>query len=415
MQRLTLRIRAARSRQLRLAAGALVAAALVATATDLVAASDRTVAPKQPVQTELRVWRVGSPHLGDTPLPTVPGRFRDRAAALGYRLTVESYPARDFATVFADALQRNAEPDVLTFDNFGVVEGTTTPLGTFEGIGRDEAVRQGMVRVTTVFDDLVGPTRGWAYLLRSSRLFAAAKALAMALVQCPASTPGRPPNGALQDAVARAAKAYLTDDQVSLQAAADLDRLETRASNTSPLTLGEISTCAVWGNERLMFALSVAAYDGSGALGQVPLLLGLRRQSVEWRVIVAARDPISTGTFMRQLSAVPVGGGSSTPASVLPASALSPDDGQFPSPLPGQRFGAFGWHASPSNDVIAEVAEFASDGDARLVLVLPAAPGETRAVSAGALWTTSRAWSWRVWSIGRHGEVAFSESRTFVH
>ena len=36
-------------------------------------------------------------------------------------------------------------------------------------------------------------------------------------------------------------------------------------------------------------------------------------------------------------------------------------------------------------------------------------------VSAGQLWTTRGEWAWRVWSITRSGEIAFSEVRTFVH
>lgn len=400
---------------LRLVVGLLVAAAMTVAGTETTLSRGSGSSLVQSARSEVRVWRVGSPYVADTPRVAIAGRMLERAAALGVHLTVEVYPARGFATVFADAVRRNAEPDVLTFDNFGVIEGITTPLGTFEGVGRDGVRPQGMVRVNTVFDDLVGPTRGWAYLLRSSRHFEAAGALALAAGQCPASTPERLPAGALQEAVMKAAMAYLMGDQVSLRAVADLERLETRGTTRSQMTVGAINTCAVWGNERLAFVLAVAAYESTDALGQAPLLLGLRRQSAEWRVIVAARDPVSTGELMRQLAVLRVESGASATGSVLPASTLSPEDGQFPTVRQGERFGAFRWHASPSNDVLVELAEFAYDDDVRLVFVVPDAPGEARSVSAGALWTTSRPWRWRVWSIGRSGEVAFSESRQFVH
>lgn len=400
---------------LRLIVGVSAAAAMTVAGAETLAPRGSGSLLAQSSRSEVRVWRVGSPHAADTPNVAIAGRMLERAAALGVHLTVEVYPARGFAAVFADAVRRNAEPDVLTFDNFGVMEGITTPLGTFEGVGRDGAPPLNMVRVTTVFDDLVGPTRGWAYLLRSSRHFETARALALAAGRCTAGTPERLPAGALREAVTKAAMAYLIGDQVSLRAVADPERLETRSAKPSQMSVGAIETCALWGNERLAFVFAVATYEGIEVLGQAPLLLGLRRQSAEWRVVVAARDPVSTGEFMRQLAVLPLESGASASGFVLPASTLSPADGQFPTVPQGERFGAFRWQASPSNDVLVELAEFAYDDDARLVVVLPAAPDETRSMSAGALWTTSRTWRWRVWSIGRSGEVALSESRQFVH
>jgi hypothetical protein len=45
----------------------------------------------------------------------------------------------------------------------------------------------------------------------------------------------------------------------------------------------------------------------------------------------------------------------------------------------------------------------------------PLKPGVPRHVSAGQLWSTRSDWAWRVWSITKSGEIAFSEVRTFVH
>jgi hypothetical protein len=33
----------------------------------------------------------------------------------------------------------------------------------------------------------------------------------------------------------------------------------------------------------------------------------------------------------------------------------------------------------------------------------------------GQLWHTGDSWYWRIWSISRAGDVAFSEARTFRH
>ena len=71
----------------------------------------------------------------------------------------------------------------------------------------------------------------------------------------------------------------------------------------------------------------------------------------------------------------------------------------------------------PSEDVVAEIAEFSYHEEARLVLLPRRNPGVPRHVhvSAGQLWTTGGEWAWRVWSITRSGEITFSEMRTFVH
>ena len=93
----------------------------------------------------------------------------------------------------------------------------------------------------------------------------------------------------------------------------------------------------------------------------------------------------------------------------------SPPNGQFPLAGSGERFGDFEWQSSTTKDVVAEIAEFSYGDDARLFLLPTKNPGGLRHVSAGQLWTTRGDWAWRVWSIARSGEIAFSDVRTFVH
>jgi len=69
--------------------------------------------------------------------------------------------AKGFATAFREAVIRNDAPDVLSFDNFGVMVGITTPLGTFEGISDASSIQGDFIRVTGALDDLLGPERGW--------------------------------------------------------------------------------------------------------------------------------------------------------------------------------------------------------------------------------------------------------------
>jgi hypothetical protein len=36
-------------------------------------------------------------------------------------------------------------------------------------------------------------------------------------------------------------------------------------------------------------------------------------------------------------------------------------------------------------------------------------------ISSGSLWTTRGEWQWRLWSVSKRGDVAFSDARTFKH
>ncbi len=81
-------------------------------------------------------------------------------------------------------------------------------------------------------------------------------------------------------------------------------------------------------------------------------------------------------------------------------------------PANGERFGTFEWQSSASEDVVAEIVEFAYDDDARLFF-RPVMPGSKRQLSAGQLWTTKSLWIWRVWSITATSDIAFSNAWTF--
>src|SRR5229473_5749930 len=63
-----------------------------------------------------------------------------------------------------------------------------------------------------------------------------------------------------------------------------------------------------------------------------------------------------------------------------------------------------------NRDVVGEIAEFAYYDDERLFLAQSAQPVARGEISAGRLWHTQREWAWRIWSISRTGDIAFSES-----
>ena len=130
----------------------------------------------------VHVWKVGSPHKGDTPPSSIPPLLNAEALRLGFALEVRVFPAKDFASAFFEARATNDEPDVLVIDNFGHINGITTPLGTFQGIGTDPNVAAVLVKVSDSLKEFQ-PTP-WEYLIRTSKHYAEAKALATRPIDC---------------------------------------------------------------------------------------------------------------------------------------------------------------------------------------------------------------------------------------
>jgi hypothetical protein len=183
------------------------------------------------------------------------------------------------------------------------------------------------------------------------------------------------------------------------------------------MSVAAVRLCGMWGNDRLAIASVNAAYEAHTTLGHARMLLVLRKLALQWQLLVAARDPVSNNEFVKEaprLTALLTSGAQSR-SLPIPATLLSPTTGNFPRPQSGERFGSFRWRSSPSDDVVAEIVEFAYDDDARLFLTRPAQPGSRGEISAGQLWSTRRAWYWRIWSVSRTGDLVFSDARTFTH
>lgn len=364
----------------------------------------------------IRIWRVGDPHTAGTPNARVPAAFAREAAGRGWRIAAEAFPPNGFADVFRAAAARGDAPDILVFDNYGVMIGMTTKLGTFEGIGEDAAIKAKLVRVTGAFDALLGPRRGWTYLFRPSTNYDIARELALRQPGCTNGPGGPALREDLAALVPRVAKAYLELDEAALQAHVDPDRLPTGPSPRIAARVARVVPCGLWGNDTLAFVSVNTITEADAVLGNTPTLLAFRNVASRWQLLAASRDPISNGAFVTSLSMLDERLAKDSPADEAMAAAtlLSPPPGVFPAAAAGQRFGNFGWRSSASREVIAEVIEFSYDDDARL-FVRPVFPGMRSQMSAGALWSTQRAWNWRVWSIARDGEIAFSEARDFVH
>src|SRR5262249_47923513 len=94
---------------------------------------------------------------------------------------------------------------------------------------------------------------------------------------------------------------------------------------------------------------------------------------------------------------------------VGPATGLTPKDA-YPQPPKGggDRFGTFRWTPSKSPAPLAEVAGVDHGGGSGLFLN---PPGSVAAGSAGS--GPGLDWVWRVWTIGKDGQVALSETSRF--
>jgi hypothetical protein len=162
----------------------------------------------------------------------------------------------------------------------------------------------------------------------------------------------------------------------------------------------------------------VLGYESARELGYVTVLLTLRRQESEWRLLTASRDPVTTTSFVRQMPKLSslLGKPWTFGSTPRPAKLDAPEEGQFPQPPSGQRFGDFTWRPSSSVDVVAEIVEFAYKNNARLFVKFPLRNGRANGqVSAGQLWTTHSLWEWRFWSIAEDGAVSFSEAKSFLN
>src|SRR5207248_1998970 len=257
-----------------------------------------SVAPHAAIGDPIRIWKVGSPYRRDTPRAMVPFNFERESTTRGFQLTVEAFPAKNFAATFFDAVARSAAPDVIVFDNFGVMDGITTPLGRFEGIGQEPTLRQQFVKVTGAFDDLLGPERGWTYLFALSPNHAAARALALGGPRCPDGASEPTKRGELDEIMQNVAAAYLKGDDIAVQAYSDPDRLPPLRVSREAIAVTSTRACAVWGNDRLAVASVSASYEANSTLGHALVLIVLRKPFLRWQVLVAARDPIANKEFL---------------------------------------------------------------------------------------------------------------------
>jgi len=389
--------------------------------------------------TIIHVWSVGSPFTGALPQTQVPAGLERQAQALDYTIVVEHLRSAEFLERFRHAFQDHTQPEILTFDNFGILMGVNTPFGRYQGLlNADYGIASSLVMV---YESLAGlQPRGWVTLVPSAINYEAAKTLAMQPPRCREEDRASESSLSLElkqagETATAATRAYLSCDLQSLTAFVDESKMGSKCFLPEyNLHVDTIQNCGVSGNDRIAFVSLAGRFTGqmrepaprrdldyarwltNTALGQQSILAILRKQGDGWRLLAISDDPLvtnaSTDFTLRRLTGlltiemaditIP------SPAQLITA------DGSNLRPPPHQVFGNFGWTPSVSPDVIGEVTEFLVGDDSsprqrtRLFFLLR----HERSLSSGRLWGVSG--RWRVWSISRAGNVSLTESRSYL-
>lgn len=383
----------------------------------------------------IRVWTVGSPFRGDLPPAIVPPALQRQAESLGYTIEVQTFQAVGFAAKFRQAIQEHNEPEVLTFDNYGVVWGITTSTGRIEGVGADDKTGSTFVWVHESLASL--QQRGWVLLVRSAANYEAARQLTMQPPVCgaefgPAAQLSTTPElQQAQETATTAARSYLACDRSSLSALSDESRLGRNCYlPESDSQVEQVKACSVIGNHNLAFVSLVSAFVAQARvlplhprnyplpmpsmdLGHQSLLAILRNQGGVWRLVAISDDPINTdeATYLttRRFGRL-LNDGIPEPVALEPGQLITAE-GIYPRPEQGQRFGDFVWR--PGQNAVCEVAEFLVGDRASLrerTRLFFLFRNEGR-ISSGLLWGDGA--RWRVWSVSRNGDIAFSEQHSF--
>jgi hypothetical protein len=387
----------------------------------------------------IRVWSLASIYNDALPQTVVPPILERQAEKLGYTITVENLRAAEFASKFRQAVQHRTEPEILTFQDFGVLVGARAfgHAGVESLVDLDHQIASSLVMVYEAMAPL--QPHGWVILVRSSANFEAAKALAMQAPVCPeiGSTAHLSTTAELLRArkkATEAARAYLACNLGSLAAVSDKSRFVNKCFLPEDYSqINAVRPCGVSGNHNLALVSLVSTFNAQTgvpaptnnldyprwltytALGHQSLLAILRNHRGRWRLLAITDDRTNTNSVtqrtIQRLGSL-LNNEPAEPVAPESARLITPDGARL-THTPDRQFDNFIWRPSPSADVVCEVAEFSvgvksSVQDRTSLYFL--FDGEGR-LSSGSL--AGNSGRWRVWSVSRSGNVSFSEQRSF--
>jgi hypothetical protein len=376
-------------------------------------------------QSTIVVWKVGSPHQGDTPKGVVPRALLTSAAAMGYTLKLETFPARGFAQIFLEAVRNHTEPDILAFDNYGIIDGIVTGLGTFAGIGSDQDIRKSLIRVTESFESLQDGRGGWEFLTSTSRNYRQARSLAMAGLECKPELDRSPTEvdaGALEAVKTfslSATHAFFERDQKKLDELSggkypgDSFHVPESASK-----IHESRICGLWGNELVAFVNSVVIYENDLSLGKRNMLIVAQRPpSKGWRLNVISEHPVVISELYKQVSAL--SRGRSDDSIKAPELVSPPHQARFDNRFPRSSLPDLEWTSAGSN-VVAYLVEAQfnynrSPWSSGNFWVYPGSRNEKTIKEKAEFGVGAQPHRWRVWAITDGGEARISAWRTIIY
>jgi hypothetical protein len=366
----------------------------------------------------IHVWKVGSPHRGDVPAPFIPPALDAEARRLGFQFDMHVLHAKDFASAFFEARATNDEPDMLVFDNMGHIEGITTPLGSFEGIGSDPNVRAVLVKVSESLKAF--QPAGWEYLLRTSKRYAEAKALATGPIDCgPRRTSSETISGALSKTAEQAVVAYFHSATATFADLVSGDAADTAIHLPhDPRSIVDVGVCNGWGNDQFAFLEVVAAFEGRDEIGYRTFLAASASVDGRPRVLMLGDSTTIIPTLQREAPRLL----NEPAAGFEPPLVLTPEDGASASRMPpasrpmvawtsrGAAFCLIEWQFGQGKGGNWEGSGFAfvSNGSSMI-------DKATQTSIRAPFGVGRQPHRWRIWAVSDHGDVARSPWRILFY
>ena len=381
----------------------------------------------------LLVWRVGDIGSEDLPDTDVPADLRRRAKKLNYDIDIEAISAKSVTAKLRAAMKQNREPDIITYHDRGVLEGTETDSEKLAGIHSIEGVKESFVFVNNTLNSIQKKV-GWIALLNTSQNHDIAKQLALPEPECKKTAEtqliGNVDRDGIENFVQNYTPALFSNSKTEFEKYLSESAIVGLGSGYSQKQK-DIKICSVVANNNLAVVSTVVAHDDRGSVGHLDVLLVLHQENDErpraavrrkgtrefdnWRLLTQQIGYIieDARPYINKLGNA-IAESEQNTSDLLPASNLTPENIR-PKPAEGERFGEFTWQPSQSDDVVAEIIEFSHGVDARLfVKFRDDRIAVEDSISAGGLYhTDSDKWRWRVWSIAADGSIAFSKTQTF--
>jgi hypothetical protein len=365
----------------------------------------------------VHVWKVGSPHRGDTPVPSIPPLLDAEAHRRGFALDMRVFRAKDFASAFFAARITNDEPDILVVDNMGHIEGIMTPLGSFQGIGSDPNVAAVLVRVS---DSLKAFQPGpWEYLVRTSKHYEEAKALATRPIDCGSSGPEGIGSGFSKTAE-QAVIAYFENTPNTFADLVSGDPADTAIHLPhEPRSITDVRVCDGWGNDRIAFVHVIVSFEARDEVGYRTFLAAVASMDDRPRVLMLGNSNSIIPVLQRQAPPFQ----DDAPAAVLqPPIIVTPDDGATAIRMPPASRPMVSWKNRDAAFSLIEwqygqgVGEDWEGSGFAFVAANGGTHSDPASLTIRAPFGVGRQpHRWRIWVVSARGDVARSEWRTLFY